>query len=109
MLFRSELRVFNQFTEVFSVNDIARRVADAGPVLGLDVEIESIPNPRQERERHHYNPAHSGLLELGLQPHPMTRDVLVRMLERLQRYRHRIDPSHVMPRVRWNPKSGQPG
>jgi UDP-sulfoquinovose synthase len=102
-----ELRILNQFTEVFSVNDIARRVADAGAALGLTVEIGSLPNPRREREQHHYNPAHSGLLELGLQPHPMTEDMLVRMLTRLQGYRDRIDPARVRPRVRWNPAPSQ--
>jgi UDP-sulfoquinovose synthase len=105
---QGELRILNQFTEVFSVNEIARRVADAGAALGLAVETKSIPNPRREREEHRYNPAHSGLLELGLQPHPMTEEVLVRMLTRLQRYRERIDPSRVSPRVQWNPEPLQP-
>src|SRR5690348_3690440 len=47
-----ELRVFNQFTETFSVNDLADRVAKAGRQLGLDVQIKAIANPRKEAETH---------------------------------------------------------
>jgi len=101
---RGELRVFNQFTETFSVAELAERVAEAGAALRLDVRVQSIANPRKEREQHYYNPAHSGLLQLGLQPHFMTREVLVRMLERVQRHARAIDRTRVMPRVRWNPE-----
>jgi UDP-sulfoquinovose synthase len=70
--------------------------------MGLDVATHSIPNPRQEREQHYYNPAHTGLLKLGLEPHLMTRDVLIRMLERVRQYADRIVPARILPRVRWN-------
>ena len=36
---RGEMRVFNQFTEQFSVNDIASIVQKAGNKLGLNVEV----------------------------------------------------------------------
>ncbi len=35
---RGEMRVFNQFTEQFSVNDIASIVKKAGSKIGLDVQ-----------------------------------------------------------------------
>src|SRR5689334_15705260 len=41
-----EFRVFNQFTEQFSVNDLADKVRSAGARAGLKVEIEHQPNPR---------------------------------------------------------------
>jgi UDP-sulfoquinovose synthase len=99
---RGELRILNQFTETFTVNELAERVADAGRALGLGVEIEAIANPRKEREQHYYRPAHTGLIELGLQPHLMSEEVLVAMLEKVQRYADRIDRSRILPRVRWN-------
>ena len=34
-----EFRVFNQFTEQFSVNDLARLVSAQGAKLGLDVRV----------------------------------------------------------------------
>ena len=36
-----EFRVFNQFTEQFSVNDLARIVTAAGAKLDLDVQVGS--------------------------------------------------------------------
>ena len=97
-----ELRILNQFTQTFSVNDLAHRVKDVGDRLGLGVVIQSIPNPRKEAEEHYYNPAHRGLLELGLQSHPLTDDVLGDMLERIIRHRDRIDTRKISPRVRWS-------
>ena len=98
---RGELRIFNQFTERLSVNEIAARVQRAGQQFGLDVRITPIENPRKEAEDHYYNPAHTGLLDLGLQPHLMTDDVLVEMLHVVCEYRDQIRPDIVMPRVRW--------
>ena len=43
---QGELRILNQFTEVFSVNDIAGVWPTLVRRLGLEVEIKSIPNPR---------------------------------------------------------------
>ncbi|MGC2411679.1 MAG: NAD-dependent epimerase/dehydratase family protein [Stellaceae bacterium] len=97
-----ELRVFNQFTEQFTVNELADRVKQAGTAMGLKVEIKSIPNPRKEKEEHYYNAAHSGLLELGLQPHYMTDEVLAAMLETIIPYSTSIDAKKIMPRVSWS-------
>ncbi|HKK94656.1 MAG TPA: hypothetical protein VJ925_14575, partial [Longimicrobiales bacterium] len=84
-----------------SVNEIADRVRAAGAVLDLDVKVESIPNPRIEPEEHYYNPAHSGLKELGLEPHLMTTEVLTTMLERVLEHRSAIDEMRIRPRVSW--------
>lgn len=97
-----ELRVFNQFTEQFTVNELADRVKRVGAAMGLPVEIKSIPNPRKEREEHYYNAKNSGLLELGLQPHFMTDEVLAEMLETIIPYKANIDEKKIMPRVRWS-------
>ena len=95
------MRVLNQFTEQFSVNELADLVQKAGNRLGLGVEINSIENPRKEAEEHYYNATHSGLLELGLKPHFLTQDILVDMLEVVLRNRDNIDMNKIMPRVRW--------
>ncbi len=96
-----EYRVFNQFVETFSVNELAARVQAAGRQVGLDVEIKSIPNPRREAEEHYYNPAHTGLLSLGLQPHYLTEEVLAEMLQTVQAYQSSIDKALIFPRVQW--------
>ncbi|HXW24862.1 MAG TPA: NAD-dependent epimerase/dehydratase family protein [Xanthobacteraceae bacterium] len=97
-----ELRVFNQFVETFTVNEIAQRVAAAGRQVGIDVVIKSVGNPRREAEQHYYNPVHVGLLSLGLKPHPLTEDVLAGMMQVVMRYRNRIDPSKFVRGIRWN-------
>ncbi len=97
-----ELRILNQFTETFSVNELAERVRSVGDRLKLAVEVRHIHNPRKELEEHYYKPANSGLLQLGLQPHFMTDDVIAAMLERVLRYRDKIVVRRILPRVRWS-------
>ena len=63
-----EYRVFNQFTESFSVSELAELVQRSGAEVGLEVEIEHLENPRVELEEHYYNPVHTKLLDLGLEP-----------------------------------------
>ncbi len=96
-----QYRVFNQFVETFSVNDLAAKVQQAGKRLGLRVNVEHIPNPRLEAEEHYYNPTHTGLMSLGLQPHYLTEDVLVDMLEVILRHREAIDKTLIFPEIRW--------
>lgn len=98
---RGELRVLNQFTEQFSVNALAEKVCRVGKAMGLPVEVQTIDNPRKELEEHYYNPAHSGLLELGLVPHFFTDERVAEMLETVSRYKDSIEPRKVLPRVRW--------
>ncbi len=75
-----ELRIFNQVTEVFSVNELADRVQRVGRALGYDVRVNHVANPRKEQEDHYYNPKYSGLVELGLKPHRLSDDVLADMI-----------------------------
>lgn len=96
-----ELRIFNQVTETFTVNEIANRIQEAGLELGIKVRKENIINPRKEKEEHYYNPEYSGLRELGLKPNYMTKDVLVEMLLKVQRFKHEINQSIISPRVKW--------
>ena len=103
-----ELRILNQFTEQFSVNQIAERVQRVGTAMGLRVQVQSIDNPRKEKEDHYYNARHQGLLDMGLKPHPMTDEVVESMLERVIACRHDIDRRKIMPRVRWKPAAAAP-
>lgn len=96
-----ELRILNQYTETFTVNELAERVREAGATLGLKVQIQSIENPRKEKEDHYYKPVNTGLMQLGLEPHFMSKTVLVEMLRRVIEYRERIDTTRILPRVSW--------
>jgi UDP-sulfoquinovose synthase len=96
-----QYRVFNQFVETFSVNDLATRVQEAGKELGLEVMVKNIPNPRLEAEEHYYNPAHTGLLSLGLEPHYLTAEDLIDMLQIVLQHREAIDKALIFPEVTW--------
>jgi UDP-sulfoquinovose synthase len=96
-----ECRVFNQFTEQFTVLELARMVQAAGRKLGLSVEIVHLPDPRVEAEEHYYNARHSKLVELGLKPHLLSESLLDSLLNIAIRYQDRIDPSLFMPKVNW--------
>lgn len=97
-----EFRVFNQFTEQFSVSQLADAVNRVGSSLGFKTKIEHVPNPRVEAEEHYYNAQHSRLVDLGLQPHNLTDAVLASMLETVKQNSNRIDTRLFAPDVLWN-------
>jgi UDP-sulfoquinovose synthase len=98
---KGEFRVFNQFTEQFSVMDLARMVQTAGKKLGMKVEVNHIPDPRVEAEEHYYNAKHSKLIELGLVPHLLSDSLLDSLMNIAIKYRDRVDSSMMMPKVNW--------
>ena len=110
---RGEFRVFNQFTEQFSVIQLAEMVATAGKQAGLKVEIDFLPDPRVELEEHYYNANHSKLIDLGLTPHYLSQSLLDSLIDIAVRYRDRIDPNLFLPRINWrnttNDRWRQPG
>ncbi len=98
---RGEFRVFNQFTEQFSVLQLAEMVVDASAKLGIEARLENVPNPRVEKEEHYYNAKHTGLLDLGLEPHYLSDSLLDSLLNIAIKYKDRVDPDVVMPSVDW--------
>lgn len=97
-----EFRVFNQFTEMFSINDIATQIKTAGNTLGLDVEVNNIDNPRVEAEKHYFNAKNTNLLDLGLVPHKLSDSLLDSLLNFAVKYKDRVDQSQIMPKVSWH-------
>ncbi|MBO6702596.1 MAG: NAD-dependent epimerase/dehydratase family protein [Pseudomonadales bacterium] len=97
-----ELRILNQFTEQFSVNELAERVVDAAKGIGINATVNSIPNPRKELESHYYNAKHQNLIEMGLKPTLMSTEVLTEMMETVRSFEQLIVPEKILPRVNWN-------
>lgn len=96
-----EYRVFNQFTEMFSVGELAMMVKKAGNSLGMDVEIEHLKNPRIEAEEHYFNAKNTSLLDLGLQPHYLSDSLLDSLLNVAVKYKSRVDKELILPKVKW--------
>jgi UDP-sulfoquinovose synthase len=98
-----EFRVFNQFTEQFSVAELAELVRRAGAEVGLEVAVKHFPNPRIEAEQHYYNAANTKLHDLGLEPHHLGEELVRSLLGLIERHKGRVIERAILPRTRWKP------
>ena len=100
---RGEYRVFNQLDEVYGITELAEYVVSAGKRLGLNVKIETVENPRIEKEEHNYNVAHEHLKNLGFKPTRRIMDTLEIMLTDLMKHKDRIIQKRevIYPKTKW--------
>ncbi|AFM41726.1 nucleoside-diphosphate-sugar epimerase [Desulfosporosinus acidiphilus SJ4] len=96
-----DFRVFNQFTEEFSVSDLAKKVQEVARAKGFDPHITHIENPRIEKEDHYYHAAHSKLQDLGLEPHLLTYQVLSDIFVSVLEHKDRLLKDNLLPNIRW--------
>lgn len=96
-----ELRIFNQFMELFSVNQMAELTQKVGKSLGYNVEIDHIENPRNEAEEHYYNPTHQGLIEIGVEPHYLTDEVMAGLFQIVTQYKDNIRKDVFFRGIKW--------
>ncbi len=104
-----DFRVFNQFTEQFSVAQLAQLVKAAAEHLGYRVEIRHLENPRVEKEEHYYNAVHTKLLDLGLEPTLLGEELVASMIHAIERHKGNAIESAIEPRTRWNPARSPAG
>jgi UDP-sulfoquinovose synthase len=95
---RGEFRVFNQMTQSLSLLDIAKTIATTYPG---PVQVEHLDNPRVEIYDHYYNVVHSGLVELGLEPHLLSDTLISSMYKIVEQHKDRVLPSALLPTVNW--------
>jgi UDP-sulfoquinovose synthase len=93
-----EYRVFNQFTESFSINQMAMMVTEA---LGGDLVVNHMSDPRVELEDHYYNAAHTKLVDLGLVPHLLDAATICELAAIVDEHRTRIDVTAMVPTIDW--------
>ncbi len=98
---QGQFRVFNQFTEMFSIKDLAMMVQQAGSTMGVKVTVNNLDNPRVEAEEHYFNAKNTNLLDLGLQPHLLSDSLLDSLLNFAVKYKHRVDEKQILPKVQW--------
>lgn len=98
---QGEFRVFNQFTEEFSVLDLAKRVQQAVAREGVRANIAHVDNPRVEKESHYYNAKNTKLQALGLTPNLLTEDVLLGIFRTVVQHKDRVIMDNVMPQIKW--------
>jgi UDP-sulfoquinovose synthase len=97
-----EFRVFNQFTEQFSVNTLAEKVRAAAARAGVTVRINHLTNPRIEAEEHYYNAKHTKLIDLGLKPHLLDDATMDFMFAKVMKARDRVNAAAILPRIKWH-------
>jgi len=98
---RGEFRVFNQFTEEFSVLELAEKVKAMAEAEGYPVNIANLENPRVEKESHYYNAKNTKLQSLGLEPNLLTEDVLRDIFRSVLEHKDRVLLDNVLPNVTW--------
>jgi UDP-sulfoquinovose synthase len=98
---QGEYRVFNQFTEQFSVLELAQKVAEAAQKLGWEPIIENVANPRVELEDHYYNAKHTRLLDLGLEPNYLSETLIDGLLQTVRDHADQVDKTLIYPQHTW--------
>ena len=98
---KGELRIFNQIMETFSASELAEKVQRVGKALGYEVKIDHIENPRKEAEEHYYNPTYHGLIQIGVEPHYLTDEVLEGMLSVAEEYKDNIRKDVIFKGISW--------
>jgi UDP-sulfoquinovose synthase len=96
-----ELRIYNQITETFSVNQLAELTKSVGDKLGFNVQIKNLENPRKEKEEHYYNPKYQGLQEMGVIPHYLTEEMMARMFKVVAKYKTNIRKETIFRGLKW--------
>ncbi len=99
-----DFRVFNQFSESYSIRDLAYMVQEVGNELGLDVEIKHYDNPRVEKEEHYYNPIREGLDAIGYEPSTDVKSEMKLMMQDLLKHKDVMEAKKnlLVPDIRWD-------
>lgn len=102
---KGEFRVYNQFTEFSSLNEIAERILKVGKKLGYTKSKRiNIPNPRIEMEDHYYNPKNTHLLSLGLKPIKFDEKEIIKNIKFVEKYIKNLDKDIFEAKIKWSLK-----
>jgi UDP-sulfoquinovose synthase len=98
---KGSLEIYNQFTEQFSVNELAAKVKKALKKVDIDVMIKKIRNPRIEAEKHYYNASNQKMKKLGLKPSLLTDEVIIDIAMFIKKHIKRINKKIIQPKSGW--------
>ena len=96
-----ELKIYNQFTEQFSVLDLAKLVKKSLKKINIDVLVKKVKNPRVEKEKHYYNAKHSNLKKLGLKANKLNEKMIIQIANYCINYKDNIKINTIKPKVKW--------
>jgi UDP-sulfoquinovose synthase len=98
---KGELKIYNQFTEQFSVLELSKIVKKSLKKININVKVNKIENPRIEKEKHFYNAKHSNLEKLGLKPLKLSEEIIIDIANYCQKFKKNIDTKTIIPKVKW--------
>lgn len=98
---QGEYRVFNQFENIYSINQLADLVISASEQFNLYPHKMHLPNPRTEADKHYYNPAHQRLFDLGYIPTTDIKSEIIKLINDLISHKDRVIKEHIMPTTTW--------
>ncbi len=102
---KGEYKVRNQFTEIFSIKELANKVFAAGKNIGIKVKINNIKNPRVEMSKHYYEPSNKSFIKIGLKPALLKIKYLEEQILKIKNNKNRkIIRDIISPNVQWNQK-----
>ena len=96
-----QLNIHNQFTEQYSVNQLAKKIQLALGEIGIKCSSKKITNPRIEKEKHYYNAKNSNLIKFGLNPRLLDNKIIIEMAEYVTKYKKNVNKKIIMPKVNW--------
>jgi UDP-sulfoquinovose synthase len=99
-----DYRVFNQFEECYTVEELAVMVQQVGQDIGLEVGIHHYQNPRIEKDEHYYQPDRQNLIQLGYHPSHDVKAEMQIMLKDLIPHQGRILAKReiLLPDIHWD-------
>jgi UDP-sulfoquinovose synthase len=100
---RGEYRVFNQLDEVYSIGELAEKVAKVANKLGMEAKIQNVENPRTEKAEHYYKVDNENLKKLGFKPTRTLEETAQIMLKDLSKHKNRIleKSEAILPKTKW--------
>tara|TARA_B110000211_G_scaffold226921_1_gene281081 strand:+ start:1970 stop:3121 length:1152 start_codon:yes stop_codon:yes gene_type:complete len=98
---KGEYRVFNQFTEVFSIMELAELVKIQTKKKGISASIKKIINPRVEKSNHYFNPKNENFLKLGLKPRKISEVILNEMIDKIIANKDNVNKEIIFPEIKW--------
>jgi UDP-sulfoquinovose synthase len=96
------VEIFNQIAETRRVRDIAQLVASM-----TGVEVNFIPNPRQEAAENELDVSNRKFCNLGLDPITLDTGLFEEVTEVVRKYKSRCNPTKILPASFWNKKRAQ--
>merc|ERR1711862_802432 len=96
------VEIFNQIAETRRVRDVAALVAEM-----TGVEVNRIPNPRQEAAENELDVANRKFCNLGLDPITLDTGLFEEVSEVVKKYQDRCDPAKILPASLWNKKRAE--